>query len=90
MNGRFYGGAEPVKTITAVQRDKPKRLNFNLTADAAEEVRRLSQELGTSMTAILRFALGLVKIVIDERKANHKIIVTTSDGHPLKELVLPL
>ena len=40
------------------------------------------------MTDVVRFALGLVKIAFQEAAAGHKLIVTTADGKPLKEIVV--
>ena len=71
------------------QSDETKRINFNLSAHAFNELKKRSEESGASMTEILRWALGLVSVVMDETKLNHKIVVTTSDGRPIKELVLP-
>jgi hypothetical protein len=41
------------------------------------------------MTEIVRTALGLVKIAQEVTDKDQKLIVTNSDGKPLKEIVLP-
>jgi len=78
------GGAKALELV-----EKSKRINFNLTGRAFNELKKRSDESGASMTEILRWALGLVSVVMDETKMNHKIVVTTADGRPIKELVLP-
>lgn len=67
----------------------PRRLNLMIPAAAGEEVDALAEESGRSITELVRLSLSLLKVVIDERKQGHKLIVTTSEGQPLKELVLP-
>jgi len=42
-----------------------------------------------SMTELVRLGLGLVKIALEAEQNGHKLIVTTADGQPLKEIVLP-
>ena len=65
-----------------------RRLNLNLWEDVYSELLRLSKDRRSSMTEIIRLAIGLVKVALVEAKQGHKLIVTTADGQPLKELVL--
>jgi hypothetical protein len=74
---------------TRGQANPSRRLNLKLTARAFEEVKRVADELGTSMTEVARLALGLVRIVVDERKNGNKVVVTNREGTTLKEIVLP-
>ena len=66
-----------------------KRLNLNLSTAAYRELSSLATERRSSMTDVVRFALGLVKIAFQEAAAGNKLIVTTYDGKPLKEIVVP-
>jgi len=66
-----------------------KRVNFVLSEKAYSELALLSKRTGHSMTELVRLGLGLVKIAFEAEENNHKIIVTTTDGNPLKEIVLP-
>jgi len=42
-----------------------------------------------SMTELMRLGLGLVKIAIEAEKRGQRLIVTTDEGVPVKEIVLP-
>jgi hypothetical protein len=66
-----------------------KRLSLNLTISAFEELKRISQDLGTSMKEVLRLALGLVRIAVDEAKRGNKLVIMTQGGEQLREIVLP-
>jgi hypothetical protein len=66
-----------------------KRLNVNLPAAAFEELQRMASNSGRSMTEVVRLALGLAKIAIEEEKKDHKLVVAQADGQILKEIVLP-
>jgi hypothetical protein len=65
------------------------RLNVNLSERAREEVNGLSDDTGRSITDLVRIGLSLVKVVFEESRQGNKLIVTTADGKPLKELVIP-
>ena len=41
------------------------------------------------MTELVRLGLGLVKIAIEAERRGHRLIVTTAEGDPVKEIVLP-
>jgi hypothetical protein len=75
----------------AVRRTKinMETLNLNLSTAAYRELSSLATERRSSMTDVVRFALGLVKIAFQEAAAGNKLIVTTYDGKPLKEIVVP-
>jgi hypothetical protein len=66
-----------------------KRLNLNLSNAVYRELSNLANDRRSSMTEVVRFALGLVKIAFHEAAAGNKLIVTTADGKPLKEIVVP-
>lgn len=66
-----------------------KRLNINLPPQVAEDLQKLSQTSGRSMTEIVRTALGLVKIAQEVTQQDQKLVVADSNGKPLKEIILP-
>src|SRR2546423_12469700 len=66
-----------------------KRLGLNLPPPVYDEVNQLAKERRSSMTEIVRLALGLIKIVIREANKGNKLIITTPSGDPLREIVLP-
>jgi hypothetical protein len=66
-----------------------KRVNFVLSGKAYSDLALMSKRTGRSMTELVRLALGLVKIALEAEQNGHKLIVTTADGTPSKEIVLP-
>ena len=67
----------------------PKRVNFLISERAHGELVRLAKESNRSITDILRLGLGLAKLALEAERSSNRLIVTTSDGQPLKEIVLP-
>jgi len=41
------------------------------------------------MTELVRLGLGLVKVALEAQQNGNKLVVTTAEGQPLKEIVLP-
>jgi len=66
-----------------------KRVNFVISEKAYSELVSLSKETMRSMTELVRLGLGLVKIAIEAERNNQRLVVTTSEGTPVKEIVLP-
>ena len=66
-----------------------KRVNFLLTERSYTDLLNLSKETMKSMTELMRLGLGLVKIAIEAEKRGQRLIVTTDEGVPVKEIVLP-
>jgi len=73
----------------ATENKGEKRLNLILTSSVYDDLAALAKERRTTMTEIVRLALGLVKVAIHEAKQGHKLIIAKADGEVLKELVLP-
>jgi hypothetical protein len=78
---------EPIPRAHAAP--ETRRLSLNLTVGAFEELKRISQDLGTSMKEVLRLSLGLVRIAVDEAKRGNKLVIVTQGGEQLREIVLP-
>ena len=80
-------------TTEATSKDRSvsgvKRLSLNLSVGTFEELKRISQDLGTSMKEVLRLALGLVKIAVEENKRGNKLVIVSQGGEQLKEILLP-
>jgi hypothetical protein len=66
-----------------------KRLNIVLSDRAHTDLVSVSRETRRSMTELIRLGLGLLKIAVAAERDGHRLIVTTADGQPLKEIVLP-
>jgi hypothetical protein len=66
-----------------------KKINFNISTRAHEELAELGRQTRRSMTEIIRLGISLAKIAIEAERNGHKLIVATADGTPVKELVLP-
>jgi hypothetical protein len=78
---------EPPDTRSALPADK--RVNLILSAGAYADLAGMAEQRRTTMTEIVRLALGLLKVAISEADKKHKLVVTTEDGKVLKELILP-
>lgn len=66
-----------------------KRVNFILSDRAYSDLTTLSESTHRSMTEVVRLGLGLVKIALEAARNGHRLVVTTPEGQPLKEIVLP-
>ena len=70
------------------QPKKQPRLSLNLSESGHKEVSALAEESSRSITELVRLALSLLKVILDERKAGHKLMVVTEDGRQ-KEFIIP-
>jgi hypothetical protein len=66
-----------------------KRVNFILSEKAHSDLANLAASTHRSMTDVVRLGLGLVKIAMEATKQGHHLVVTTAEGQPIKEIVLP-
>ena len=78
-----------MSSTTAAAEIETKRVNFVLSGKAHSELVTMAKRNRRSMTDLVRLGLGLVKIALEAEQNGHKLIVTTADGQPLKEIVLP-
>ncbi len=67
-----------------------KRLNLNLPPDRFIRVQSLAKKRGTTMTDLVRSALGLMERIDAEEVNGNRIAVVDSRNQIVKELVLPL
>ncbi|HVO83239.1 MAG TPA: ribbon-helix-helix protein, CopG family [Syntrophobacteria bacterium] len=68
---------------------KGKRLSLNLSDAAYADLEQMAAQRQSSMTEIVRLALGLARIAISESEKGNKLLVTSPNGDALKEIVLP-
>jgi hypothetical protein len=73
----------------ATEEKAEKRLNLVLSAGVFDDLAALARERRTTMTEIVRLALGLIKVAIREAKMGHKLVVAKENGEVIKELILP-
>jgi hypothetical protein len=66
-----------------------RSLSLNISSGVYGELSELATERRGSLTDLVRFALGLARIAIRETSVGNKLIVTTADGKPLKEITVP-
>jgi hypothetical protein len=89
---RVLGMAGMMPNTTAMRNEdspKEKRLNIVLPETLYSEMAALARRVKMSITDLVRLGLALVKIAVEESRKGNKLIVTDSDGNPLRELVLP-
>ena len=69
--------------------DRPKRLSLSLSDTVYGGLSDLAKQRKSTMTEVVRLALGLVRIAIQEAQAGNRMVVCSPDGKPIKEIVLP-
>ena len=74
---------------TTAEEEAEKRLNLILSARVYADLAKMAKLRHTTMTEIVRLALGLIKIAIYEASQGNKLVVARANGEVLKELVLP-
>lgn len=65
-----------------------KRLNLDLTPEAYELLRKLSEDSGKNMADVLRTGLALYGIV-QEEKAKDRDLAVVKDDKVIKQIVVP-
>ena len=64
-------------------------LPIRLSEREKAELLRMSQEYRYKIQTIIRLGWGMGRILAEEQKHGHRIIVTDNVGNALRELVLP-
>lgn len=64
-----------------------RRLNINLPARTFEELERLAAESGRSLTEMIRIAIALVQVAVDEESHGRKLAVIDQDERIMKVIV---
>lgn len=70
------------------QAAKSRRLNINLPEKTFQDLETLAAESGRTMTDLVRVAISLAQVAIEEKGHGRKLTVTDRDGKLIKELVL--
>ena len=66
-----------------------KSVTFVLSEKAHADLLELSKKGLCSMTEVLRTGVGLFRVALEAERAGNRLIVTSPEGDPLKEIVLP-
>jgi hypothetical protein len=66
-----------------------KRLTINLSDRAYNDLKQAADSTSRTMTDVIRIGIGLYKVAAEVNREKNKLIVASSDGKPLKEIVLP-
>lgn len=64
-----------------------RRLNLNLPERTFLELKRLASESGRSLTEMIRVAIALAQVAVDEELHGRKLAVIDKDGRVLKEII---
>lgn len=68
------------------KKSKVVKMSVNLSEDVLNLLKSMAEERGTTVTEVLRHAIGVEKYVDDVKKENGKILVETSKGQ-VREVV---
>lgn len=66
-----------------------KKISLIMTQEVFDRFEGLARKSGKSMAEVVRLGLGLVNLVLDAKSNGNKVVITTSTGKALKEVVLP-
>ena len=73
--------------------DRPKaavrRLSFILSESAYDELQELALKSHRSMTELVRFGIGLMRVAEDAKKQKLKLMVVNENNEAVREIVLP-
>ena len=68
----------------------PKRLNIDVSNAVHNELTAFAQERESTLTAVVRLALSVIRVMCQEERKGNRIVITTSEGKPIKEIVLTI
>jgi hypothetical protein len=83
------GAAVATHSQTQDVEPKTKRVNLNLAMKSYEDLERLADKTGRTMTDIVRFGLALVKLYLEETENGRKLIIASPDGKAISEIRFP-
>lgn len=67
-----------------------RRLNFILADASYRELQDLASESHRSMTELVRYSLGLMRLLMDAQRNKHRLMVVDENGKAVKEIVMPI
>ncbi len=80
--------AEPELT-EARTRAGVKRLNFILSDTAYRELQQLAKESRRSMTELVRYGIGIMKIAIEAQRDGNRLMIVDRTNKAVREIVIP-
>jgi uncharacterized protein YaeQ len=83
----FSAGSGKATAQEAVKKNGTRRLNINLPEIKFEELEQLAKHSNRTMTDIVRIALELVKVAVNEEQNGRKLAVLDPEGKLLKEII---
>lgn len=66
-----------------------RKLGLSLGVPVFEEFSQLAQERKSTLSQVVRLALGLGRVALTELKKGNRLLIVSAEGAALKELVLP-
>src|SRR5258708_218750 len=72
-----------------MRNDGSIRLNLIFSPEVYDKLNAFRKERLSSLTELIRLALGLLDVAMTESRAGNKLLVVTPDNKAAKELVLP-
>lgn len=64
-------------------------ITLRLTGGVAREIRSICEEHDYEPSELLILGASLAEVLLKEKAIGHKFIITTEQGEPLKELLMP-
>jgi hypothetical protein len=64
-------------------------MTFTLNREAAEEVVELAKQSGIEPTELIGIALRILKATAEAPSLKRKVLITSSSGYPINEIVIP-
>ncbi len=66
-----------------------KRLSFILSESAFGELQALADQSQKSMTELVRYGIGLMRVAEDAKRQKLRLMVVDSDNKAVREIVIP-
>ena len=86
----LHAGRDPRRGRQIVQEPKTvHRVSLGFGEPVFTEITGYANERNTTVAQIIRLSLGLFRTVVREHKNGNSLVVVSSGGKPLREVVLP-
>jgi hypothetical protein len=66
-----------------------RRLNFVLSEAAFKELQTLAKLSRHSMTEVVRYGIGIMKIALQAHRQGHRLMIVDETNKAVREIVLP-
>ena len=67
----------------------PEPLAISLSSEAYSDLRQVAENSSRTVGDVIRIGIGLYKVVAKLGNENHRLVIVSSAGKPIKEIVLP-